>query len=517
VNGVTGDHKVEFTLGPPVIDYDHNVSLTLRENSNYWEKPYVIRIPAHSSEQVAFYLAHLFGRKKRSSVTADIDIAGVDFKQLAIELVGGQAVSYDFSSLPWTSPETQMMWIREYVLGNRLETAFAAAIDLLGSLAFHPLESYQEGTMWHEGRMTVNLSRFTPTRARVPSNLEGEGYRTTTAPVDFIFEEGSNLRQYLMISAFINYAMWYGMYALIDNASGMYSNWADVLKCRLHGLECLDSVDMRADLASLLFGKEVHTVTSPNAFITFSPEGLSRLPYTRFAKVKEAGYPAIFKHDSLHPPVSGSLLLGTTSADLRACEHLHAHQTVEFSERGTTDTVSAVKLANIYRLFGHDVTLVHPRTGEEFEMYANARDCVVSPNPVYANTRTGDYLGVDHMAGRRGRKRDIMSTDLLQFGGKLEVIFAKPTLTVTKWGSATERARGVLMLMERPRPVVFNVPGRRVIQEVRLAHLERKMPKLDFQVSDIVTAPEMPIAVVRTRPISSAADALDPVHVEGVE
>nr|WNM95054.1 MAG: coat protein [Diaporthe helianthi totivirus 2] len=491
-NGLTIMQTEDVQLGPPVDTLD-DFGANVRSRTVYWERPYVVRIPATSRSQAGFYMYHMAGRIKRTNMTADFNIPSVKSSETSIEYIGGESGVFDFENIPWEKADTLWVWIKDYVVMNRLETAFAGAMDLLGALAFHPHESFQESHMWKDGKLTVNLARFTPTRARVPANLEGEPYRTENTYNDFVMSDGANPRQYLVTSAVMNYAMWHGLYSIIDNAISGMSNWRAALQSRENGMEALYSVDMRADILSVIFGKEIETVTSPNAYVTYDPNGIADRKSIQYHDTAD-GYPRVVTNDRLFQYVSGSLLCGTLAGTLRADQHLMANQTVKFNDDCTLDSESAVKLANIYRLFGYDTTLAHYRTHEEYRTYANAHEAVISTEPMFTDVDYyRDLVTVVSCEKRTGRSENMIDVTAIMFGKSLEVLFTQPVLSVTEWGSSVRKVQPTLMLPSRARAVHFKVKGRKVMHEVKMPMRELAPPRTDFQRVQTEVAPQNPV------------------------
>jgi hypothetical protein len=172
------DHTKELQMGHPNPNKSE-VTLNFRGMVNYWEYPYVLRYSTGSKEQTGFYLSHLNGREGNTGLNVDITLPGIDTSLLCLDPVGlheYMSGSY-FEDIPWTKPELLWSWIMDYVQLNRVEHAFAAAFEMLGSLSMQPINTYHEGVMWHEMETQAVFGAFRPTRGKVRTNLEGKPTR----------------------------------------------------------------------------------------------------------------------------------------------------------------------------------------------------------------------------------------------------------------------------------------------------------------------------------------------------
>jgi hypothetical protein len=452
------ERDIEISLGSPVGEDISELGFAPRTLDNFWDRPYVLRYTSTNLEQVSFYLLHVMGRTGSSALNVDINIPGIDTNELLLDGVGGSTFAAISTELvPWDRPETLWLWIMDYVRLNRVEHAFAAALELLGSIAAQPMPSYQESNLWQHSEVTINLAPFSPVRARVPSNLTGEPNIYDLNASQVTLEEGRAPQNFLVVSAVLNYAMWIGMFALVDNYATDLLDWRGAYLSRDAELGILGTRDARAALISLVTGKEIITCATPNCYLTFNLSQMAQIDRLVADRVVEPGYPTEVIIHGVPSYVSGSLLLGAVACDTDATAHLKPAYTFEVDRYGTCSVQDALKLASTYRLFGHDVQLSHEHSGEIFPMYANVNDAVVASYELMARTRPFDKVMVLDSERRTGRSDLIPAANCLFTHGQVHVTIEMPKLDVTPWGRRRHVFRPVMMLQSRRKPVTFKV------------------------------------------------------------
>nr|UVG55923.1 putative capsid protein [Poaceae Liege totivirus 2] len=501
-SGAEADVLVDYSLGPPVDSFP-DVDIVQRMSSTYWEKPLVLRYPGESRKAATFYLMHLYGREKRSSISADIDIPAVDFDNLSLDPVGGKFYAFNPDDVEWDNPTMMWVWIRDYVVLNRVEHAFAAALELLSAMAFHPMPSFQESTVWERTALNINLARFTPTRARIPANLEGEPYKYDNEAKELMSGEALNPSLYLLAGSILNYAMWYGLYSIMDNEITSCDDWRAKVSTGSDSLSIIRSKDMRSAIASVLFGKEVITVCNDNAFMTFDPRDMPFIPQLAGYKVKEDGYPKTLPLEILHPYVSGALLHGTVSVDLRTCAHLRSSGTVATDDAGAVSPEDACILASIYRLFGHEVSMGDGWSRTQYDMYANSRESILNVATVLQKVHHSNKITLFGSQAREGRNALIMPIGLHKYSAETHYTTVMPMIRVVKCRTSNTPVRHMQVLQDRRKPVVFNVSGRKVVFHEKLSHL-RIRPQMDFYEGHGEVAPQQAQIAISSAPAREA-------------
>jgi len=258
------EHEHEIELGFPV-DPEELVGAmwVLRARDNYWARPFVSHYSAGAPSQAQFYLSHVMGRKVTTALNFDVELPGLDTRELLLDEVNGSnELPADFSEIPWTQPDIIWSWVMDYIKLNRLEQAFAAALETLGALSAQPMPSSMEATQWQKCKLTVVVAAFSPTRARIRSVLEGDPYKPFAAAEEFLIHEVSTMNHFLTACAITNYYMWYGLYTLLHNEARQRSDWRTVFTSVADELHVLYTPVMRAACISVITGREYSSCMS---------------------------------------------------------------------------------------------------------------------------------------------------------------------------------------------------------------------------------------------------------------
>jgi len=490
------DVEIQTELGPPAGDDFSDIGFAQRNLENFWERPYVLRYTSTNIAQASFYLLHVFGRTRSSILNADIDIPGLDTHQLLLDGVGGlvfSAIAPD--AVPWGRPETLWLWIMDYVRLNRVEHAFAAALEMLGSITAQPMPSYQESNMWQHAELTLNLASFSPVRARVPSNLTGEPNVYDLNAQQITLEEGRAPQNFLAVSSVLNYAMWMGLYALTDNYATDCADWHSVFISRDAELAILGTQEARAALISLITGKEIITTSTPNCHMTFNLSQMADIKKLQASVVHEAGYDSNIYLHGVPSYVSGSLLLGAAACDTDATCHLKSMYSFSVDKYGTCGVQDALKLASTYRLFGHEVILSHEKSGELYPTYANVSDSVIAAYELMARTRPFDMVRVIDSEPREGRSDLIPAANGLFLHGEVLVTIEMPKIDITSWGKRRTVHRPVMIVQSRRKAVTFKVASTSEYTQTQFKVRNRaEIVRQDFHEAVVLPAPSHPVA-----------------------
>jgi hypothetical protein len=142
--------------------------------------------------------------------------------------------------------------------------------------------------------------------------------------------------------------------------------------------------------------------------------------------------------DGIYAPVSGSLMLGSYSGELEAIQHLKGIQAIEFrgTRTATYSTVELTKISNIYRLFGHNITIFDSLTNEAKVPWAAVNECVIEPCSIaFDCTKVRAYtLGWSDQ--REGRCVPLPALGSLGQEGSLKMVIQKPSIELIKFRTA---------------------------------------------------------------------------------
>jgi hypothetical protein len=455
--GTLVEGEVHVDLGPPVDDDTiEGTSWVMRDKDNYWDRPYVLHYNASDPKQETFYLYHVLGRNIVSPLNFEVAIPGLDSDELLLDPVNSDRVNPAVGSEPkWDAPNLIWMWIMDYVTLNRLEQQFASALELLGAVAFQPRWTSMEATWWGKAQIVVTLPEFSPTRARIRTALEGDSYVPSALAHEFMVEEAHAPRNFLMSSAYLNYAMWYGYYTIFYNAMEDNENWRDVFGSTAQQLHITKSPAARAGLISMITGKEKSTCFSAGCGMFIETQGMAPFKSLPVAECYDGTVGDTIPLDYLPAPVSGNLILGTCVSQFTTTAHLAGTQYIP-TGMTSVEYEYATSIANIYRLFGHEVTFRDMSTGEDKTPWAPVHDLVIEPGSIGFLVEQGIRFKVLTSRAREGRNLVIDPVIRALQSECFNASFKKPVISINEWRS---RKRMLLPSFSRrvPKAVTFKV------------------------------------------------------------
>jgi hypothetical protein len=499
IQGQLTENTIEYELGSPNPASLAGSTWTFRDATNFWSRPYVLRYNCGQAEQAYFYMAHVVGRSGQSQINADIQIEPANSGELLLDPVGGEHdLSYKEDAIPWDKPGILWLWIIDYVKLNRVEHAFAAAFELLSTLAAQPMPSFQESTMWNNMSIVVTLSKFSPTRARVRSNFEGEPLVADTTPHEFIINDGVHPSNSLFAGSIMNYYFWIGLQATVDNYARSISKWDEVFLAHDDELAILSGHQAHSAMISIATGKHVPTMMTESAFVSYDMTAMYGKDRIYFTEVTDDQYPTSIQLEGINPYVSGSLVIGSVVGTLATTQHLTALQEINVDEYQQVLPEDAILLANAYRLFGNDVSLAHSRTREEYATYAAVREAVINPAQILDRTRDFDRIEVVRSGARQGRHTELPTASTLRGTSGITLTITTPNLEVVAWRHPQVRAGITLAIPGKRRPVTFTVKAGETYKSVVMR--PRKIPasdKADFHIAGVDINPDKPIIGAR--------------------
>nr|UVG55951.1 putative capsid protein [Poaceae Liege totivirus 17] len=467
--------------------------------------------------EVLAYFSHIQGRDGSSPLNVDIPIRGLDLHSVSFDCAGYSLPTVvDVEGLSWDRHDQMWVWIKDYVVTNRLETAFASAMELLSAVATQPSQSFQESGVWHSTKIMVTMAPFTPTRARIPANLEGEPYAQDSNAREFTIDEMDSARKFILNAAVMNYAMWMGFYYMLDNSSRQYGDWSMAYTLSDPDTKVLTTRHARAAAISTVFGKEVVSYGSENLNLTFDFGAMADIKHVVFDEVHDLEYPPYIKLESVPPYVSGSLLYGSVTCEAEVAKHLHQRGQVATDDYGTLGPDQALLLANVYRVFGHTLELQHFKTQERYGMFANVRECILSPSMLMDRTNHYDRVVVLSSSSRSGRHSSLPPGEIFATGEKLQYSVHKPQISLTRYGSRTRMAKVSVMMKQRKAALTYKVKADVIMTPMAMvARHDAPSTQPGFYNARTVPAPELPTFTEnRVDTIQTAqAEEEDPVAI----
>nr|QIP68081.1 coat protein [Erysiphales associated totivirus 20] len=494
-NGL-GDVTLDVTLGAPAPTL-HARAIAQRDDLNYWTLPYVLKYNAVTLDQQAFYIAHVFGRERPSKLSFEFRIPSINVDALLLEPLGNDVEDEtDFDQIDWTNAELMYTWIRDYVELNRCYKAFSAAMDLLGSLAFNPMPSYHEGIWWNNLLPIVHLAPFTPTRARVAATLDGEMLIDEVDSVDFFRSESLNPIAFLANSALGNYAVMMGLYMVLKNASYDYEDWTMALAAINEDTAMTRGIETRAQLISIVFGKEVTSLATDNCHMDFDFSGMDNNGLNiRNMTVLDPDYVPADKIELVVPYVSGSLFAGCINTELDGYQHLKGVSTVSIPERKTMGLRDSFTIANAYRLFGHQINIRDKRTDRHLEIWTNYREFYLPYFSFEQQYTDSDTFQIISSNQRSGRHDDILNARMLRSGDVLTLTISRVEIRMADYGcKSTLKCAAAKRSTKK---IVFTPAvkggGRHTVKNVKTVRALKRSDEQDFRDAGQDVAPQDPM------------------------
>ncbi|UHM27576.1 MAG: hypothetical protein SOMTV1_gp1 [Sanya ochthera mantis totivirus 1] len=391
MNGSAASYMLEAKVKLPFNHPDNNFNFVDRSKDNFMKNNYVIALPDMDELGMAFILGHVGGREGNDVVNFDIPLPPVQLGYIAVDTKSphlDRICSLINSTRIFSNSDKLMGWIVRYVEHNRLHWDFTVAIEMLTRLALQPVAHSMESMWWQQGLKTVvSMPVYCPTRALLRPNLEGEPYFVHSDLRTVMFETQNSIADILTCSAISNYAVKYGMYALLDDETQSVRDWRQVMT----GGEVVSTVLDNY----LAYINVLNNITSYNVETAFDGElgmsyDLSEMTSFQVTQVKhlegrEAGNWGVFKIDRLVAPVSGCLLDGVVSARFRVTKHLASTMIIEGLDNNTTNYVTredALGRAQAFRYLNCDTSWSLPYSDETYLMWASVHDWMVEPSSV---------------------------------------------------------------------------------------------------------------------------------------
>lgn len=449
------DHTHVVEIGPPDEDWNSD-GVSERTAESYWNYNKVIYVNNMSNAQMNFYFAHVNGRKSVSALNFDIPLPGIE-GSWCFESTNSNVGHLDIDEVPWENADLMWAWIMDYVVLNRLQAQFAACFETLGAAAFQPNWSNQESCMWQKSKLRFSFAKFSPTRAILRTALEGAPYSRNTMENNFIIDEVQYYRQFILSSSLLNYYMWYGLYALLTNELVGTDDWRAVCQGLTQVTGTLIRPEMRAYAITAVTGQEMPTMMSPGANLTIAyTDVIECRQLDEVESVDDSpGGPIMI--DRLYAPVSGSLMLGAFGGELEAVEHLVATQkfSAKKEETGLLEDTEAFRLANMYRLFGHDTAFMNEH-GTKVKPWGNVREAVLERGSMMKGSGAILMYEAFDSTARAGRHYQLPHIlNAVRTGCTMTVY--RPTLRITEYGSRTKTLVVRKELVRRRRTPVFTV------------------------------------------------------------
>jgi hypothetical protein len=147
--------------------------------------------------------------------------------------------------------------------------------------------------------------------------------------------------------------------------------------------------------------------------------------------------------DAIFAPVSGNLILGTLAGEFETTQHLKAVQVIKQCDPDTTifELAEALQIANLYRLFGHDIAFMNATNGEIIEPWSAVRECIIEPASLEFSVFKLVRLVAHSSRPREGRTHVLPFVKNLLMQGDTTITIQRPTIMLNHWQHRTMELR----------------------------------------------------------------------------
>jgi hypothetical protein len=359
---------------------------------------------------------------------------------------------------------------------------------------FHPVPTGIESCIWQHAKFEITLAEFSPTRARIRLALEGDEYRPSELGAEFVMKELSMQESLLTTAGIANYYVWLGIYTMLREQMEETDDWRAFLRMYDTANAILGAPDMRAGAISAVTGHEVATNMNYGCCFNIDLSGMAIVHELKGHIRLDESYPDAIPITALPCYVSGSLALGTVVDEAEYCRHLSSVQeyTGATEMPRTHEREQALMLANMYRLFGHDVeaTDVTNRTVET--PYAAAHSCVIEAYSVYKDHATVYNRIISDNEERDGRHHVLPYIQNVLRGGRTTMTIDRPTIKFTAYQERTKALTTRPMFTRKSKGRTLHIRSNLATRPTTLmGKVPTPRPPQDFTDTDTV-APALP-------------------------
>nr|AFH09415.2 capsid protein [Xanthophyllomyces dendrorhous virus L2] len=347
--------------------------------------------------------------------------------------------------------------------------------------------------------------------------MEGEAMVTDMDAHDFVLDETKTPRKALFSGAMINYLAFMGLHAILSNYASRHENWRSAFLHSHEELAILHDRTVRAALTSVITGKEMVTFMNPNLFVSYDVTPMVNVSKVSFEEVLERGYPSSLPVHGVVPMVSGSLFLSANASDVASQCHLEQGMKVTVDEYGTVSPEDALRVAQMYRMFGHELEIRSEKTEEIHELFAPVQECVIYPSALLYNTRDTDRLKLVSSLRRPGRSSTIPDVSALTAGQTITIDYTIPRIGMHYFNKRVLPIAPSMVLPQRKREITFRVKGHTVLHKVKMNASNVTRPVKDFHGGEIQVAPLLPVLRNARVPIQVNQTSEEDVTAEDVE
>lgn len=379
---------VDVTLAPPsrydggVIDQYH-MGVSAQPRSN------VIFLPAISDEATGWFISHVEGRDMPSDLNFEFTIPGVDLSDVLVHMSDATAPrGTDPNLFDWTNSDKMWLYISSYVKLNRVESHFAAAYELFGSLAYRPLAESAEGFIYSRHATRVYLPDMKFYRGRYTLLLEGDPWEVPHEALDLVLKVQSEVHSHIAACAFANYVSHIGSAAAAGEGMLVYDDLPNGLDAsRFTNIWTTQASAQHSGGLSAVLGRDfpTHFTAQVGVIYPLSEPFKTRYPHavpattgadtTGFDLTGAGLYP---RHFTL--PASLAQIYGHASAALTMLTHCQASSSVVSNTRDKILTYEeALVTAVVWRLAGYNPRFRDVQTGLQVAPYGSLNAMGIVP------------------------------------------------------------------------------------------------------------------------------------------
>jgi hypothetical protein len=339
-------------------------------------------IPWAGPEANTFYLLHFLGRDNAGASPANFlfDVPGVRVDRLAFRWSDGidHNGAADYAApgdVPWNDPEWIYARIASYVTTSRCEHDLSTGLELVGRTCFYPEGGTAEGHTYKKYPLHVHVPAPAYIRGKYKELLGGVPYKSNKEAVELIIQDSRTIYRNIVAGGYLNYCSLAGLW-------GIY--WEHTLSHRSKSVATsfaesdnppmLDPEHQMNYGYGVLFGENQQSRTPGGIGVTYDMRAYIIGGKHSFVVAEPDGDTEDFHIEGLqlvttetaHCPVGLLLLYGKVADTFAGFKHLRASISFTGLNADSVLTIEeALSVANIYRLFGFEITFRQTNGGQE--------------------------------------------------------------------------------------------------------------------------------------------------------
>jgi len=473
-------------------------------NAMSTDRDEVVMLPHISSKAYTWYIKHVAPKTTESELNFDLRLPGVEPHKLSVRTTSGNDPVYAPSEdVDWTDASSMWSWLSAYVVENRVESHFAAALEIFSSVVYRPLADTAEGFLYSTMPTEIVLPRPRYYSARFPGLLEDDPWMVPSEAHSMLLRVGVEAHAVLAMAGVSNYVAHIGAAATAFEGTLVEDDLALAISRGIHANAYMDKAsEQRAACIYAVLGREVQTALTSGMGVRYPIRQVAhfdRHPHAR--RPTSASDTLGFDYNDnglgfggkLVLPASPALLYGHCSAQLTSLVPFLAGYNISFPNGRDTilQLEEAYQIANVYRMAGYDPVFESVQTGDEVRPFSSLKAIALQLSSMdYRATHATTYLIKGFKVRNPDRLQRLPTPEVFMDMGSISVTSTTGMYSMEEFG---KRGTSVVTNYRRAREmkrITVRVSGGVTIGEVKVA---RPKPLLEQPVEGFqaVAAPNL--------------------------